>query len=70
MAVDIAGVESLAPGKPRRLFAVPDNQIWGLGRCIDVSPDGQRFLLHVRSGKAESVSRMDVIVNWTSTLPM
>jgi hypothetical protein len=38
-------------------------------RCYDLQPDGSRFLFRDRAGIArESVSRMDLVLNWTSTL--
>jgi hypothetical protein len=69
MAVDIA-TATLTPGKPRELFRRPESQRCGILRCYDVSPDGPRFLLRDRTGvKRETVSRMDLVLNWTATLP-
>jgi dipeptidyl aminopeptidase/acylaminoacyl peptidase len=49
MAVDIAlGTNAVTPGKPRRLFTVPLNDITrSFFSPYDVAPDGQRFLLNV-----------------------
>ena len=67
-AVDIATAGALAAGTPRELFRRPDGQGCAFVRCYDVG-DGTRFLLHDASAeKRESVTRMDLVLNWTSTL--
>jgi serine/threonine protein kinase len=66
-AVDIAATGgALAVGTPRELFRSSDPQTCN-PRCYDVS-NGPRFLLSERS-KHASVTRMDLVLNWTSTLP-
>lgn len=65
--ISVAG-DRLIAGPPRELFRRADPQ-GCTPRCIDVA-SGPRFLLKDRSGiKRESVTRMDLVLNWTSTLP-
>jgi serine/threonine protein kinase/Tol biopolymer transport system component len=55
-------------GSPRELLRRQDGQ-GCVNRCYDISPDG-RFLFRDRAAaKRESVTRMDLVLNWTSTLP-
>ena len=69
VAVDIATSSVLTAGKPRELFRRPGSQRCGTARCFDVSADGKRFLLREQSAaKRESVTRMDLVLNWTGTL--
>ncbi|MBI3400779.1 MAG: protein kinase [Acidobacteria bacterium] len=69
VAVDITTGPGLNAGKPRELFRRPESQRCGIARCYDVSADGQRFLLRDRtSTRRESVTRMDLVLNWTATL--
>ena len=66
-AVDITtngGV--LNAGTPRDLFRLRES-ICG-GRCYDVS-DGPQFLFRGTGRTGEGVTRMDLILNWTTTLP-
>ena len=68
-AVDMTSSATLAAGKPRELFRRPESQRCGILRCYDISADGSRFLFHDRTSvKRETVSRMDLVLNWTSTL--
>lgn len=67
-AVPIAAGAVLNAGAPKELFHHPESQQCGPARCFDVSPDGQRFLLRERSTRRDTVSRMDLVLNWTSTL--
>ena len=70
MAVDIVVGAGVTAGRARELFRRPESQRCGVGRCYDVSPDGQRFLLRDRtSARRETVARMDLILHWTSALP-
>jgi len=68
-AVDItAAAGALTAGPPRELFRSPGSQI-STPRAHDVA-DGPRFLFRDRSAvKRASVTRMDLVLNWTSTLP-
>jgi len=59
----------LAAGAPRELFRHPERQGCTPARCFDVSADGQRFLFREKAEKRESVTRMDLILNWAATLP-
>lgn len=70
LAVDITTTSTgLTAGKPRELFRRPEQQSCGTTRCYDMSADGQRFLFHDRGAIPHaSVTRMDLILNWTSTL--
>ena len=70
VAVEITSTPTLTAGKPRELFRRPDSQSCGFARCYDVSADGQRFLLREEKPVPRvSVTRMDLILNWTATLP-
>jgi Tol biopolymer transport system component len=69
MAVDIRSGSAIDAGRPRELFQRLESQRCGIMRCFDVSPDGSRFLLRGRSAKHESVDRLDLVLNWTTTLP-
>jgi len=69
VAVDLAAAPALTAGKPRELFRRPDGQICSF-RCYGVSADGQRFLMRDRiTVQRETVARIDLVLNWTSTLP-
>jgi Tol biopolymer transport system component len=69
MAVDIVTAGGLTAGKPRRLFVLRDRQSCAIARCYDLSADGRRFLFRDRgAARRESVTRMDLVLNWTSTL--
>jgi hypothetical protein len=68
MEADISAEPVLSAGKPRELFRRPESQRCG-GRCYDASADGQRFLLRDRTTAPRvSVSRMDLVSNWTAGL--
>jgi len=71
IAVDIKpDGAALRAGTPRELFRRPDGQGCAGSRCYDISPDGPRFLLRDRTlATRETVNRMDLILNWTATLP-
>jgi serine/threonine-protein kinase len=67
-AVEITQPSVLTRGRPRELFHLPGTQACVPSRCYDVSADGQRFLFRETVGRA-SVTRMDLVLNWTATLP-
>lgn len=69
MAVDVAlQPTTLAFGKPRQLFA-GRYSVNGPARGYDVSRDGQRFLLlKPRERKADVVTQISVVQNWTGML--
>ena len=70
VAVETIASSWLNAGKPRELFRRPENQRCGNTRCFDVTADGQRFLLRDRTTvRRESVTRMDLVLNWAATLP-
>ena len=65
-AVDVRTDPDFAIGKPRLLFACPDNiQSGGVTRVWDISPDGRRFLM-VRMGQRDSrpVTELVLVQNW------
>lgn len=69
VAVDIVASSELTAGKPRELFRRPEPQACPIARCYNVSADGQRFLLRdLTAVPRASVTRMDLILNWTATL--
>ena len=56
-------------GTPRELFRRSDGQGCARSRCYDISADG-RFLFRDRTAtKRETATRMDLVLNWTATLP-
>jgi len=69
-AADInTSVAAITVGTPRELLRRPDGQSCVNGRCYDIAKDG-RFLFRDRTAtKRETVARMDLVLNWTSTLP-
>jgi serine/threonine-protein kinase len=67
-AVDVAPTPELVLGTPRAMFHTPQLGCAIPVRCYDIAPDG-RFLVPVPGEPAhQSVTRMDLILNWTSTL--
>ncbi len=68
-AVDITvAAGALTASTPRELFRIPGSQM-ATPRAHDIA-DGPRFLFRDRSTvKRASVTRMDLVLNWTSTLP-
>ncbi len=68
-AVDIiTAAGALTAGTPRELFRSSESQI-STPRTHDIA-DGPRFLFKDRStSEHASVTRMDLVLNWTSTLP-
>jgi ECF sigma factor len=67
LAVDIAATAALSAGTPRELFRVRGQRCADL-RCFDISADGPRFLFREGEGvKRASVTRMDPVLNWTTT---
>jgi len=70
VAVDITTTGALTVGTPRELFRQSQGQSCNNVRCYDLSSDGRRFLFRDSSAAhILSVTRMDLILNWTSTLP-
>jgi hypothetical protein len=67
LAVDVTTAGVFKVGTPRRLFHYPVAEFCN-GRCYDLSADGPKFLLHGPINRT-SVTRMDLVLNWTSTLP-
>jgi len=70
MAVDVRSGDTFEAGKPHELFRRAESQRCGIMRCYDVSADGSRFLFSDKASSVrETVSRFDLILNWTATLP-
>jgi serine/threonine protein kinase/Tol biopolymer transport system component len=70
MAVSIERSPILRAGAPVRLFTMSADlarRISLRGTAYDVTPDGERFLVRVPVGEAES-SRITVVQNWTAGL--
>jgi hypothetical protein len=64
-----ADATEIKAGKPSELFRRPDGQGCAPDRCYDVAADG-RFLFRERiDTKRATATRMDLILNWTATLP-
>jgi len=57
-------------GTPHELFLNHESQV-GNGRAYDIA-DGPRFLFEERatSVKNASITHLDLVLNWTSTLPL
>jgi len=53
---------AVEPGAPRELFQAQD------GGRFDVSPDGQRFLLHYPAEGQQDAQSITIVTNWQSTL--
>ena len=71
VAVDIvsSGTQLMA-GTPHELFRSTMDQNCTSSRCYDISPDGSRFLFRDHGTASRlSVTRMDLVLNWTATLP-
>ncbi|HYB94744.1 MAG TPA: protein kinase [Vicinamibacterales bacterium] len=68
-AVDLRLTDrTIAAGTPRELLRRPVSQGCSPRRCYDVSADG-RFLLFDRvAAKRQSVTRIDLVLNWTDML--
>jgi serine/threonine-protein kinase len=66
MAVDVQTGDRLRVGAPRELFHLEHaNVITGPLRSYDVYPDGQHFLLPIRTATAEPpVSHLHLVLNW------
>ena len=70
VAVGIAASPALSAGKPHDVFRSSGGQRCGTARCFDISADGRRFLMRDRTTVERlSVTRMDLVLNWTSMLP-
>jgi hypothetical protein len=71
IAVDIATAGALTAGTPRELFHRPAYEKGcDITRCYDISANGPQFLFNTdRSAVRPSVTRMDLVLNWTATLP-
>jgi hypothetical protein len=66
-AVDLALTAALSAGAPHELFR-HGGQTCASVRCFDISADG-RFLFRDRGdAKRASVTRMDLVLNWTTTI--
>jgi eukaryotic-like serine/threonine-protein kinase len=65
MAVDVKADEAFTAGEPKPLFMARHKQ--SVYRDYDVTPDGRRFLVNVRSGD-EAVAPITLVLNWTATL--
>ena len=67
-AVDISTAGEMRLGRPRELFTLTDSQQCAPIRCYDVSKDGRFLFLDGSNVKRASVTRMDLVLNWTATL--
>ncbi len=68
-AVDIGASSVAIPGKPRQLFRYADFEGCTPLRCYDVSPDGRFLMPDISATPRASVTRMDLVLNWTAALP-
>jgi hypothetical protein len=68
-AVDIANTGPLTASPPREILRRQTPLVCNYNRCHDISSDGRRFLFRdPASAPRPSVSRMDLVLNWTATL--
>jgi serine/threonine protein kinase len=68
-AVRISSTGALTASSPKELFSDPTG---GCNpRCYDITADGSRFLMRDNNNdrRREKVTRIDLILNWASTLP-
>jgi hypothetical protein len=70
IAVDISRSAAGGPvaGVPRQVFQHASNPCAQV-RCFDIAPDGRFLLRDPKERQRVSVTQMDLILNWTSTLP-
>ena len=68
MAVDIATQPGFTAGKPRILFQGPYEVAPVEIDNYDVSPDGQRFLMLKPAEQAQSLTQINVVLNWFEEL--
>ena len=66
-AVSVTTTPGLAVGAPRELFAHDTFGCTPL-RCYDVAADGRFLLVERKEQHRDPVTRLDLIMNWTSTL--
>lgn len=68
MAVDVDPAHGMRVGKPHMLF---EGAYTGTGRdaSVDVSPDGQRFVM-VKSDEASTLQQIHVVQNWPAMVAM
>ena len=68
MAVDVTTQPLFSVSTPRVI--IPANVIGDTGGldAFDVSPDGQRFLVHEQSSEAAQTAQINVILNWSEEL--
>ena len=64
MSVEVnGGGPAFLMGAPKQLFVAPPNSGW------DVTADGQRFLMTVEPGRAETTQTpITVVLNWQADL--
>jgi Tol biopolymer transport system component len=69
MAVDVTAQPTFSAGKPRMLFEEQYVQPSIATRTLDVSADGQRFLMLKPVGQEQATpSQINVVLNWTEEL--
>ena len=66
MGVDIATQPSFHASTPRVI--VPPKGRETVAAFFDVSPDGQRFLIHQQTSEAAQTAQINVILNWSEEL--
>jgi serine/threonine-protein kinase len=65
MAVDVATSPAFSVGTPKVLF---EGRYVGNVRTVDVSPDGQRFLLVKNADQQALPRQINIVLNWTEEL--
>ena len=68
IAVDLNSDHGITAGRPRVVLHRPDGQGCANSRCYEIASDG-RFLLRDRpTAGRQSVTRIDLVLNWAGTL--
>ncbi|HEV2387852.1 MAG TPA: protein kinase [Candidatus Acidoferrales bacterium] len=66
MGVDVSSLPAFRASVPRAIANPPGTA--GAAGNFDVSPDGQRFLIHLPPAQGASTLPLDVILNWSEVL--
>ena len=70
MGVDVTSQPTFTASTPRVIVPAKAmaRLLSGMGDAFDVSPDGQRFLIHQQSSEAAQTAQINVILNWSEEL--
>jgi serine/threonine protein kinase/Tol biopolymer transport system component len=68
MAVEVTPGAVFKSGQPKQLFPVQFAAIQGFGYNLDVTADGQRFLINTTGGDNTAQEPITLVLNWTAGL--